>query len=112
MRHSQLALLPPLMFAWGCHCLGPRCDELEEQLARDKCYYQQLGAAEDASLEAVQLTIGEIDDPLIRSAAVLAWLDAHALEVSPEQAHGLCEVLEWNAYHYCQRRYSTPHMRR
>ena len=49
---------------------------------------------------------------MIRGAAVSAWVGAHVHEVPMDKGRALCDLLENRDRGYCERRLSSPHLKR
>lgn len=100
------------VLAWSLRPAGPvPCEQRATVADRDICLYQEVVGAESTSAEAAQRTIQSIADPVVRSAAVVAWLDAHA-STPLEDSEPLCDLLTGTERMACQRRVHSPHLRR
>ena len=53
-----------------------------------------------------------INDPMIRGAAVSAWVRDHNTEITQKQGMELCALLDGRDRFYCVRRLSSPHLKR
>lgn len=91
----------------ACHG-APDCSALAG-LDRDVCFDSRVRAAAgpDAAIAAARL----IEDPLVRDAAVVAWVRAHRAELRPSDGR-VCNVLTSAEQAACARRLSAPHLSR
>jgi len=81
-------------------------------MERDRCVHDEIGAVPGAQPDVVLEKAGQIQDPMIRGAAVSGWVAAHANELPQEKGQQLCNLLEGRDRSYCQRRLSSPHLQR
>jgi hypothetical protein len=64
-------------------------------------------AGDVATMDALLLSI---EDPIVRQAALVAWLDAHGAEQPVTVAIPLCERLEGAGRVVCLRKAASPHL--
>lgn len=96
-----------LLGALACHG-PPDCSTLAG-LDRDACLDARVRAAPgpDAAIAEAR----QIEDPLVRDAAVVAWVRAHRAELRPSDGR-VCNVLTSAEQAACVRRLSAPHLSR
>ena len=61
-------------------------------------------------VEAMDALLVSIEDPIVRQAALTAWMDAHAAEQGVALATPLCERLEGAGRVVCLRKAASPHL--
>ena len=61
-------------------------------------------------VEAMDALLVSIEDPIVRQAALTAWLDAHAAEHGVALGTPLCERLEGAGRVVCLRKAASPHL--
>jgi hypothetical protein len=86
------------------------CAIATDALSRDRCQgdvVREQRGAKEAAAEA-----GRIQDPVIRTVAVLGWVRDHRGNVDQSQANTLCGVLRDGDRQSCVRKLSAAHLRR
>jgi len=78
-------------------------------LDRDACLDSRVRAA--TGPDDVMAVARLIEDPLVRDAAVVAWVRAHRAELRPSDGR-VCSVLTTAVQAACARRLSAPHLSR
>jgi hypothetical protein len=76
--------------------------------------YQDNSTPGDASNIAAQIfdtRVDAIGDPIVRSAAVLAWMRLHP-KADMQATAPLCALLEGSERNACDRRMQSPHLHR
>ena len=86
------------------------CSTLSEARDKDDCLKAQILTLDASKLPDVKEKAAQINDPIIRGAAVERWVMENCNEVSLDQGRGLCELLEGRNKSYCERRLSSPHL--
>lgn len=81
-------------------------------LDRDRCLHDELIALPASDPDAVIAKAGEISDSMMRSAAVSSWVQSHVNEVPMDKGRELCDLLDGRDRGYCERRLSSPHLKR
>lgn len=81
-------------------------------LDRDQCVHDELLAVPASEPDQVIAKAGLIEDPMMRHAAVSGWVAAHVNEVPMDKGKELCALLEGRDRGYCERRLSSPHLKR
>lgn len=61
-------------------------------------------------VEAMDALLASIEDPIVRQAALTAWIDAHATKQSLSAVTPLCERLEGAGRVVCLRKAASPHL--
>lgn len=92
-------------------CGEQPCDR-RAGLDRDQCFHDELVAIPPDQPDAVIAKAGQIDDRMVRSAAVSAWIKDHVNGVPVSKGRELCALLEGRDQGYCERRLSSPHLKR
>lgn len=75
------------------------------------CAFEQLKASPPPTASNAATEIAKLDDPVVRSAAVGAWL-ATAPNTAPADAEALCGLLTESEHRNCTRRANSPHLHR
>jgi hypothetical protein len=88
------------------------CSALKNEKKRDECFHNELLTMSSVELPALIVQAKKITDPLIRGAAVSAWVRDHNTEVTQKQGMELCALLDGRDRFYCVRRLSSPHLKR
>jgi len=88
------------------------CDEITISKKKDKCLHDEISTKTSAELPQLIEVAQKISDPLIRGAAVSAWVRDHSTEITQKQGMKLCELLDGRDRFYCMRRLSSPHLKR
>ena len=104
-----------LVFPGLLACVGARapasCDALAG-VERDQCLMDRVAVQDAAHAANVITQARKIRDPMIRGAAVSAWVAHHDTGVSPGDGQTLCGLLAGQDHALCPRRLSSPHLQR
>lgn len=84
-----------------------RTSSLEPDLAR----LDQALARSPQELPALRQDLAGIQDPVVRDAAVMGWLETHLDQVPQGEAVALCDLLDGASRQSCERQVSSPHLR-
>jgi hypothetical protein len=102
-----MTLLTPLLVLVAC---GQPADcATLDGLERDACFDARVRAA--TGPDTVIAEARSIHDPLVRDAAVVAWVRAHRTELRPSDGR-VCSVLTSTEQAGCARRLASPHLSR
>jgi len=95
-------------------CSGDRadCGRLDDPLDRDTCFHERIGDLDAAAADQVHDLALQIEDPVVRGAAVCGWIEAHVGAYPQAEGHKLCELLTGPQRTYCVRRLQAVHLRR
>ena len=96
-------------------CQGKKqqgCDSIEDSGEKDKCLIEEIQRMNGPQMTEVIKKAKEIQDPMIRGAAVSSWVRDHNNEINQRQGKALCEILDGRDRFYCMRRLSSPHLKR
>lgn len=112
-RAPKLVVAAALSVAVACagSDASAPCAE-RDGLARDQCVHDELLAVPASDPDQVIAKAGQIEDPMMRHAAVSGWVAAHVNEVPMAKGKELCALLEGRDRGYCERRLSSPHLKR
>ncbi len=91
-------------------CSRSVCGDEAPGTARDACHYEQIRALGPDQVNQVDTLARQIEDSVVRSAAVDYWLRDHRAEVAREDGKALCELLEAGAAGRCLRSFSAAHL--
>lgn len=95
-----LVLTISLGVVGGC---GGGCD--------DECHAERAQAAVANDLDRAIAEVREIDDPVLRTAVIMAVVRQEQLTTTPQQAIALCEAAPNNATRaHCENRFLRPHL--
>ena len=86
------------------------CAELPAGLERDQCLHREIDALPGAQLEDVLVKAGQIQDPIVRQAALYSWVEAHNNEIPRDRGQALCQMLDGRHQSHCLRLLSSPHL--
>jgi hypothetical protein len=96
----MLALTLALGVVGGC---GGGCD--------DDCHAERAQAALGTDLDRTIAEVREIDDPVLRTAVIMAAVRQEQLTTTPQQAIALCEAAPNDATRsHCENRFLRPHL--
>lgn len=87
----------------------PGCAALTD-LARDQCLYDTIGAMSDSSPADLLEHAGQIQDTVIREAALLGWVKEHGCDHPREAVLPLCTLIEGGLQGKCRRRIDAIHL--
>lgn len=85
---------------------------MSPSLERDRCLHDQIKQLDAAQASQVLAKAKQIQDPMVRGAAVSRWVADHAGQMPPGLGQELCALLRGRDVGYCQRRLSSPHLQR
>ena len=106
-------LILSMMLACNSSAENPKeCESIADGKAKDQCFFDQIAPKTSAEMPQIIETAKKITDPLIRSAAVSAWVRDHNAEITQKQGMELCVLLDGRDRFYCMRRLSSPHLKR
>ena len=88
------------------------CSAQKIEKKRDECFHNELLKMSSAEIARLMEQAKKITDPLIRGAAVSAWVRDHNTEITQKQGMELCALLDGRDRFYCVRRLSSPHLKR
>ena len=88
------------------------CSSITVVQEKDQCLHKEILSTTSAELDKLIKKAKKISDPLIRGAAVSAWVRDHNTEITQKQGMSLCEILDGRDRGYCARRLSSPHLKR
>lgn len=88
------------------------CAELDVGPDRDHCLYEGIGQLPSDQAAGVVTRAGQIQDPIIRGAAVSRWVADHVRQISAEDGKALCGLLEGRDGSYCEKRLTAAHLHR
>ncbi len=103
---ALLLILAPLA---GC---GDKSCASLDGLARDQCLHDELVVLPADQPDTVIAKAGQISDQMVRNAAVSAWIKDHVNSVPMDKGRALCGLLQGRDQGYCERRLSSPHLKR
>ena len=109
----MIGILLSILFACQTGESKPKdCESITNVKAKDQCLFDQIAPKTSAEMPALIETAKKITDPLMRSAAVSAWVRDHNAEITQKQGMELCVLLDGRDRFYCMRRLSSPHLKR
>lgn len=88
------------------------CATLSPGPERDRCLHEEIKTLPPSEASAVLEKAQQIQDEMIRGAAVSGWVAEHNADVPQQQGNALCQLLDGRDKAYCQRRLSSPHLQR
>jgi len=86
------------------------CAEMPVGLEQDQCFHKEIEALSGASIEDVITKAQLIQDPIVRQAAVYAWVEDHINEIPRDRGQALCQMLDGRHQSHCMRLLSSPHL--
>jgi hypothetical protein len=122
-RHPERALTTPLAAvvkgtraalvtaALLCGACGSAPQGGPAGVGDDVAVHREIQTLGPESLARVSELAAGIQDPVVREAAVLGWLNTNFLHLSPGQAGALCGLLEPGAQTQCTRQAEAAHLR-
>lgn len=87
------------------------CETLADRAA-DTCWAQRVLSLGPTDVDAVESAGAAISDPIVRGAAIDAWMREHGQAIPRERAHTVCELLEREARRVCVKRIDAAHLNR
>ena len=105
------------LFLFACSTSGPvtietDCAALKDTSKRDSCLHEQILLLPASKMNIVIQSAKQIEDLMIRGAAVSEWVKNHNNDINQRQGQQLCTLLDGRDRSYCLRRLSSPHLRR
>ena len=88
------------------------CMERQDSIQRSDCLHKEIIRLPSRDVSTVITKAKQISDPMIRGAAISAWVRSHSNEISQQQGKQLCALLDGRDQSYCMRRLSSPHLQR
>ena len=107
-----LSLWAPMTALLLLACQPSTCEEMSAGMDRDQCFHDRIASTPPGQAAAVVESAAQIQDPMVRGAAVLSWVKSHVSSVSASDGQKLCAFLEGRDQSYCQRILSSPHLQR
>ena len=86
------------------------CDAMAAGLERDQCFHKEIEALPGAQLDVVLQKAALIQDPMVKQAAVYAWVEDHNNEIPRDRGQALCQMLDGRHQSHCMRLLSSPHL--
>ena len=77
-----------LSLAIGCGA-GPDCERAAPGMERDLCLHDRVLALPGAEQARALALAGQIQDPVVRGAAVFTWVIEHNREIEPREGQAL-----------------------
>ena len=100
------------LFACSSQSTPKECRDLTDELQKNECYHNEILLVPSTKLDELITKAKNINDPMIRGAAVSAWVRDHNTEITQKQGMELCALLDGRDRFYCVRRLSSPHLKR
>lgn len=104
-------MLGVLALLLGCGG-GASCEREAPGMDRDICLHDRVLALPGAEHAEATRLVGQIQDPLIRGAAVFTWVISHNREIDVKSGLALCGQLSGQERETCTRKLSQVHLRR
>ncbi|MEC7985879.1 MAG: hypothetical protein VX278_11995 [Myxococcota bacterium] len=101
-----------ILLACSSKQTAQECTSITDELQKDECYHNEVLLIPSTKLDELIIKAKSINDPMIRGAAVSAWVRDHNTEITQKQGMELCELLDGRDRFYCVRRLSSPHLKR
>lgn len=99
-----------VLLALGCG--DAVCEDEAPGMDRDICLHDRLLEVPAAEAREAIALGRQIQDPVVRGAAVFTWISTHNREADPKVAQELCGLLEGRERSTCGRKLSQVHLRR
>lgn len=104
-------MLSVCLFIIGC-LVDPGCDDIAPGQRRDMCLLNRVLGISATDLQHFVEQTQTIDDPLVRSAAVMDWVARNGASLTPDAAARVCQILPPGEQLTCIRRATAVHLRR
>ncbi len=91
---------------------GERCEREAPGMDRDLCLHDRILALPGAEHEQAYGLAQQIQDPVVRGAAIFSWVINHNREIEPRAGQALCGLLMGQERETCTRKLSQVHLRR
>lgn len=88
------------------------CAAIPAGRSRDLCWRDQISVLPPQQADQLSGQVANIQDPVIRDATVLGWLEDNAQAISPAQGEAACGLLDDRRAHSCRRRLQSAHLNR
>ena len=114
-RRQRAPALSIVLLGLGLSCgdaADVDCEAQQPGLSRDRCYAERLSRMPANERARVGEAARAIDDPFIRSEAVIRWVSAHAASFHPPAGQELCLLVDPADSETCARRLNSPHLKR
>lgn len=105
-------MLPFSLFGCFLQSEQPSCAEMELGRPKDECHHDEIKLLTSDHAQLVLEKSKQIQDPMIRGAAVSAWIGENNNDVDSTTGQALCTLLDGRDRSYCMRRLSSPHLKR
>lgn len=110
---AQVSLLSALVLGSGAGCgAGATCERLAPGMDRDLCLHDRIMALPGEQHADALALARQIQDPVVRGAAVFTWVIQHNREIDPKAGQALCGLLMGQERETCTRKLSQVHLRR
>ena len=90
----------------------PACDTSTPGPALDSCLHRTIVESPPSEIEAVTAAVRQIQDPIVRGAAIFRWVEENNREIPQEQGLALCAMLPSMEKTACERRLYSAHLQR
>lgn len=91
---------------------GEPCTDVAPGMDQDACLHDQVLATPAAELDRALVLLGQIGDPVIRSAAIFTWVSQNNRDLTPERGMSMCRLLDGRERNTCERKLQSVHLRR
>lgn len=92
-------------------CGSKDCADMSDPTAKDWCYYDKaVAAAEKDDLDGAIAEIGNIQDPIVKSATTKRIIEESPLRLDAAGAERLCGQLDQKGSETCLRDWKRPHL--
>ena len=89
------------------------CVDLQDAANRDRCRYERFMTLKPTQISDALTQAQTFEDPVVRGAAIVGWVQEHSREISQEGGEQLCGVLaKTSEQAACKRRFSAAHLQR
>lgn len=100
------------MWIWIWLACETPCGERAPGVERDACTHAEVLAMGPDRADQALARLRTIDDPIVRGAAVMAWVGQHARRLDPATGRALCQTLDGPDQGRCLRRLQSAHLQR
>ena len=110
----MVASLMGMFFLSACNTTPAKvsCEQMELGREKDECLHSEIKLMDSSQAQQVLAKAKLIQDPMIRGAAVSAWIGDNNNNVDSNTGQALCTLLDGRDRSYCMRRLSSPHLKR
>lgn len=95
-----------------CACKEKSCESMKPGLDRDHCLHDRLLTISASEWQKVRPTAEQIQDSIVRSAAIHGWVLANSGKCPREEALALCAMLQEPESNTCSKRLLAAHLNR